>query len=81
MGGFWSFRPLKCRDVRKALERLGFKETGDQVGSHVKCEAIIDGKMRKVTLDCHRGEVRALDVKSIIAQSGVSKSAFFGAMK
>ena len=80
MGGLFSFRPLKCRDVQRALETLNFKPT-HQTGSHSRWEAIVDGVKRKVTLDCHRGEVRALDVKSIISQAGVTKAQFFNAMK
>lgn len=33
--------------------------------------------MRKVTLDCHHGEVKARDVSSIISQAGVPKSEFY----
>ena len=73
MGGYQSFRPLPCRDVQRALLALGFREVR-QDGSHRRWEAMRDGRMFKVTLDCHRGEVRALDVRSIIGQAGITKA-------
>ncbi|CUS33510.1 YcfA family protein (fragment) [Candidatus Nitrospira nitrificans] len=33
--------------------------------------------MYKVTVDCHRGEVKAQDIKSIIGQAGISKEQFW----
>ena len=38
--------------------------------SHEKWVAIREGRKRVMTVDCYRGEVRDLDVKSIIAQAG-----------
>jgi len=35
---------------------------------------------RKVTLDCHNGEVKAKDVKSIVSQANLSKSDFLKAL-
>lgn len=67
------FRPMKCRDVRRKLKNLGFKKEKNTGGSHEKWRATIGGKLRKVTVDCHKGEVRAMDVDSIIRQAGVSK--------
>jgi hypothetical protein len=71
------FKPLPCRTVRLALIKLGFTEVKCNSGtSHEQWEKVADGRKFKVTVDCHRGEVRALDVKSIIAQAGVSKREF-----
>lgn len=65
---------MKCRDVRRKLKNLGFEEESNKSGgSHEKWRATIGGVLRKVTVDCHNGEVRALDVKSIIGQAGVTK--------
>ena len=78
MGGF---RPLKCRDVKRALTTLNFKEQASGGTSHSQWEKIDEyGRKRKVTVDCHRGEVRALDVRSIISQAGVTKKQFYDAM-
>ena len=35
--------------------------------------------MYKVTLDCHKGEVSAKNIKSMIAQAGVSAKEFYKA--
>lgn len=67
------YRPLKCREVRRKLKKLGFTKEKDKGGSHEKWRAMRGGKLRKVTVDCHGGEVRAMDVASIIKQAGVSK--------
>lgn len=50
-------------------------------GSHEKWEGFYDGLKRKVTLDCHRGEVRELDVKSIIGQIGCKSKEFWRAVE
>ncbi len=78
MGGKYSYRPLKCRDVKRALTNLGFTKRPPTAGtSHESWTATIDGKFRKVTVDCHKGEVKAKDVKSIIGQADVGKRKFF----
>ena len=67
----------KCRDVEAALTRLGFtQEPSKSGGSHTKWSRVVDGHKRKVALDCHRGEVSARDVRSIIKQAGVSLKEF-----
>jgi hypothetical protein len=72
--------PLKCRDVEAALRNLGFAPEDKGGTSHVHWVCVRDGRMYKVTVDCHRGEVRANDVKSIINQAGVSKRQFLAAL-
>lgn len=49
--------------------------------SHEKWVLTKDGHRYVVTLDCHRGEVRALDVASIIGQMGISKKEFWKAVQ
>lgn len=71
-----AFRPIKCREVRRKLKNLGFKKEKATGGSHEKWRAMINGVLKKVTVDCHNGEVRALDVNSIIGQAGVTKRAW-----
>lgn len=76
------FKPLPCKKVQAALHILGFTEAKAASGtSHQKWESTRDGRRYVVTLDCHRGEVRALDVKSIIGQAGVSKKEFWRAIE
>ena len=67
------FRPMKCREVRRKLKALGFTKEKPTAGSHEKWRATLGGKLYKVTVDCHKGEVRAMDIDSIIGQAGVSK--------
>ena len=74
------FRPLPCKDVRNILKTLGFEPDKQKSTNHEHWRIIRDGKLFKVTVDCHKGEVKALDVRSIIKQAGVSKSTFFGAL-
>ena len=77
------FKPLPCRVVIDALVMLGFTKCASQSAggtSHEKWECVRNGIKNKVTVDCHRGEVRALDVKSIIGQAGVTKAAFWAAV-
>ena len=71
---------MKCRDVERALRALGF--TKDKKGkgtSHSQWRKSSDRRLFKVTVDCHGGEVKAKDVKSIISQAGISKAAFYQA--
>jgi len=75
------FRPLKCRDVKRALTTLDFKEQPGGGSSHSQWEKIDEyGHKHKVTVDCHKGEVRAIDVRSIISQAGVTKKQFYDAI-
>jgi hypothetical protein len=60
---------------------LGFEPCAQRSGgSHEQWECIRGERKFKVTLDCHHGEVRALDVRSIIAQAGVTAKAFWRAV-
>jgi len=70
-------RPLKCKVVECVLRSLGFTQEAASGTSHVHWHGFIDGIKRKVTVDCHRGEVRALDVRSIIGQAGISQKQFW----
>lgn len=81
MGVNTRFRPLPCSDVKKALKNLGFTKKNKGSGtSHEQWRKVVDNKLYKATVDCHKGEVKAMDVRSIIKQAGVSKKQFFDAM-
>lgn len=73
------FAPMKCRDVRTILKNLEFERVS-QKGSHEQWKTIRKGKMFKVTLACHKGEVGANDVRSMIRQAGVSKKVWYDAL-
>ena len=72
--------PLKCRDVESALTTLGFRPEQQGGTSHVHWVKVENGRMWKVTVDCHKGEVRANDVKSIVKQAGVTRRKFYEAL-
>jgi predicted RNA binding protein YcfA (HicA-like mRNA interferase family) len=76
---FLPHTPQPCAKVRKAVERLGFVKTS-QTGSHEQYEKVENGIKRKVTVDCHNGEVGAKVIKSIVSQCGVSKLQFLQAL-
>ena len=67
------FRPMKIRDVERKLKKLGFEKESATGGSHRKWRAMRKGKLYKVTVAPHKGEVRAMDIDSIIRQAGVTK--------
>lgn len=74
------FKPYPCRDVERALRNLGFHKDKKGSTNHEHWRKIKNGHLYKVTVSCHKGQVRALDVKSIIKQAGISKSEFLSAM-
>ena len=76
---FKRFRPLPCRLVDRALKNLGFTEDKGKGSSHRQWRKVTAGHLYKVTLDCHRGEVSAKNVRSIIRQAGVTAQAFYQA--
>jgi len=78
---FLRFKPMACRHAERALHGLGFVEQRkrNSGSSHRNFKKVVNGRLRKVTLDCHKGEVAAKNVKSIISQAGVSAKEFFKA--
>ena len=59
---------------------LGFSEDKAKGTSHRQFRKIdAEGRLRKVTLDCPKGVVSALNVRSIIKQANISKEAFYQA--
>jgi len=77
---FWRFKPLPCRSIERALRNLDFSEDKKKGTSHRQWRRVINGHLYKVTLDCHKGEVSANNVRSIIKQAGVSLSTFYQAL-
>ena len=77
---FGRFKPLPCRDAERALKNLGFIEDAKKSSSHRQWRRYVKGKLFKVTLDCHRGEVSALNIKSMIKQAGVTAKQFYTAI-
>jgi predicted RNA binding protein YcfA (HicA-like mRNA interferase family) len=79
--GVLGHKPLPCRLAERALKNLGFVEDTQKGTSHRQFKKIIDNRMFKVTLDCHRGEVSARNIASMSKQAGVSKSEFYDAAR
>jgi predicted RNA binding protein YcfA (HicA-like mRNA interferase family) len=65
---------LTARDVVRALERAGFKESR-QSGSHCRLIHISD-PARKVTVPIHGGDLKRGTLRGIIAQAGFTVAEF-----
>lgn len=70
---------MKCRDVERALRSLGFTKDPGRGTNHDQWRIIRDGRMYKVTVSCHKGEVKAKDIRSIISQAGVTRREWYDA--
>ena len=75
------FKPFPCKQVERALIKLGFIEDKAKGTSHRQFRQNRNTHLYKVTLDCHRGEVSAYNIKSMVAQSGFSKVEFLEALE
>ncbi|HEX9973999.1 MAG TPA: type II toxin-antitoxin system HicA family toxin [bacterium] len=71
---------LKLKEVLAILSALGFSEIRSE-GSHHHYMAIINDQKRVVTVDHGKIEFDAFLIKSMIAQSGLSREEFYGATK
>lgn len=76
---FYKFKPMPCRLAERSLRNLGFTEGKNKGTSHKQWRKIVDGHLYKVTLDCHKGEVSANNVRSMLKQAGVSAQVFYEA--
>ena len=70
---------MKERDAVRALRNLGFTQDAASGTSHRQWRAHRNGKLYKVTLDAHNGEVKENDVRSMIKQAGVNKKQWYHA--
>ena len=71
------YPPLSYAETVAILITLGFVVKATK-GSHEQWEAVVDGIRRKVTLQ-RGGEFDQNDIRSHIAQSGVTRERFYGA--
>jgi predicted RNA binding protein YcfA (HicA-like mRNA interferase family) len=78
VGPFLRFVPMPCKEAKRALGNLGFTHYKTK-GSHEHWKKVVGGCMFKVTLDCHHGEVKAKDVRSMVGQAGVTRKEFLSA--
>ncbi len=70
---------MKERDAIRALKNLCFQPDAQGGTSHRHWRRIRDGRLYKVTLDAHNGEVCKNDIRSMIKQAGVSKKQWYQA--
>jgi predicted RNA binding protein YcfA (HicA-like mRNA interferase family) len=76
----FGFKPLPCKQAERALKNLGFTEGRAKGTSHRQWRKITkEGRLLKVTLDCHKGEVKAVNVRSMIKQANVTEEMFYRA--
>lgn len=77
------YRPLKAKQVCKGLKALGFQPRKQKGTSHQNWikDVVKNGEQfrYKVTVDSHLAPFSADLMKSMIAQSGVSKNDFYKA--
>lgn len=70
--------PPTCKQVKKALRKLGFKQKPTNRGSHDKFEhPNFRGKRRVVTVDCPKAPFDHFLIESMAAQAGLKKRKFW----
>ena len=72
--------PLDCRQVKRILAHFGFKLCGGK-GSHENYSASINGRFRKVTVDCPKEPFTGDLLKSMVAQSGLTRKQWYDALE
>jgi len=72
--------PLKPSEVISILRARTIIYIGTE-GSHAQYEGMIKGKKRKVTVDMSEPEFDDFLIKSMIAQSGLSREEFYCSTK
>lgn len=72
--------PLTCKQVKQILSSLGFK-LREQKGSHEQWVKDASGGRFKVTVDCPKSPFSPDLISSMARQAGVSKKAFYAALK
>ena len=65
------YPPLTCKEVKRILKALGF-EFHRQKGSHEHWKAVVDGRLRLVTVDCPKEPFVPPLLNSMVRQSGSS---------
>lgn len=76
-----AWKPLTCKEVKGILKNLGF-EYRNTVGSHENW-VLIDktAPFRKVTVDCPKAPFSPILIGFMHNQAGVTKKAFYAALK
>lgn len=70
--------PLTCDEFKAILAKLGFEKRPKKSGtSHEDWVAVIDGRFRKVTVDCHEAPFSQDLIQSMAKQAGVTKKKIY----
>jgi hypothetical protein len=72
------YPPLTCDEFKSVLETLGFVKRKPKSGStHEDWVATIDGRFRKVTVDCPKAPFSQDLISSMAKQAGVTKKRIY----
>lgn len=72
--------PLTCKQVKKGLKKLGFEAHPQKGTSHEHWKRVDKKKgLLKVTVDCPKAPFSHDLIRSMAAQAGISKRAFYKA--
>lgn len=70
--------PLTCAQFKAVLSKLGFQPRAKKSGtSHEDWVATIDGRFRKVTVDCPKAPFSQDLIGSMAHQAGVTKKTIY----
>lgn len=70
--------PLTCAEFKAILKRLGFEPRPNSSGtSHEQWVATINGKFRKVTIDCPKAPFSHDLISSMAHQAGMTKKMIY----
>jgi len=75
------YPPLTCKQVKQILSDLGFSPRPQKGTSHEQWVKDISGRRYKVTVDCPKAPFSPDLISSMARQAGVSKKAFYAALK
>lgn len=72
--------PLTCAEFKAILSKLGFEKSKPKKqpsGSHENWTATIDGRFRKVTVDCPKAPFSQDLISAMAKQAGVTKKRIY----
>nr|VFJ86499.1 MAG: HicA toxin of toxin-antitoxin [Candidatus Kentron sp. LFY]VFJ89034.1 MAG: HicA toxin of toxin-antitoxin [Candidatus Kentron sp. LFY] len=70
-------KPLTCKEVKRALKKLGFSQRPRKGTSHEQWVKEEDGKFWQVTVDCPKSPFSQDLVTWMAGQAGVGKKEFY----
>lgn len=73
------YPPLTCKEVKAILKALGFSPRPGTGTSHEQW--VREHPFAKVTVDCPKSPFSQILIKSMAAQAGLSKKAFYAVLR